>query len=293
MEQVSNLIAQKLETMAEAGDRRLLQSKRKAITTLLPHAVWQEREGRPETLDAILHAFRATRVLRFTWNCVDTFFSMLFSKASPRAAALASPHIHWDLLIGRGDLIERWVATVSTAPHIDEVVQSVIDALLQIASAGNLATYIPVDLWSWLTECPPLPIICWGRSVGTCAYVVDAVRALEDVEVFKSYLLLVWSEWGFPWSDGIDRMRTYIQDDFGGIGMGHHRADLIQRLDHVLGQLDLGLWRLGQHDPELGEVDLEVRTNQYRELRELLLEVNIKAISRKPRSSIIRYCTLT
>ena len=88
-------------------------------------------------------------------------------------------------------------------------------------------------------------------------------------------------------------MRTYIQDDFGGIGMGHHRADLIQQLDHILGQLDLGLWNPGQHDPELGEVDLEMRTNQYRELRELLLEVNIKAISRKPRSSIIRLCTLT
>ena len=282
MEQVSNLIAQKLETMAEAEDHRLLQSKRKAITTLLPYAVRQEREGRPETLDSILHAFGAARVLRFTWDFVDTFFSTLLSKASPRAAALASPHIHWDLLTGRGDLIQQWAATVSTAPHDDEVVQSVVDALLQIASAGNLAQYIPVDLWSWLTECPPLPIICWGRSVGTRAHVVDAVRALEDVEVFKSYLLLVWSEWGFPWSDGIDRMRTYIQGDFGGIGMGHHRADLIQQLDHVLERLDLGLWNLGQRDPELGEADLEMRTNQYRELRESLLEVDIKAISRTP-----------
>ena len=69
-------------------------------------------------------------------------------------------------------------------------------------------------------------------------------------------------------------MRALIGEDFGGIGMGHHRADLIQRLDHVLGQLDRGLEYLRQYCPEFGEDDLRISKDQYRNLRETLLEID-------------------
>ena len=54
-------------------------------------------------------------------------------------------------------------------------------------------------------------------------------------------------------SDGFDEMRRSIQEDFGGIGMRHHRVDLIKRLDHVLKKIDLGRWYFIQHNPEFDE----------------------------------------
>ena len=59
-----------------------------------------------------------------------------------------------------------------------------------------------------------------------------------DIEVLKSYLFAVWSEWDWLSNYCFDEMCILIRDDFGGIEMGHHRTDLIQRLDDVLGQLD-------------------------------------------------------
>ena len=79
--------------MAEAEDYRPLESKRMAITTLLPYAVWQERDGQPETLDTIIRAIRASRMRDFMWYRVNFFFSTLLSEASPRAIMLTSPRV--------------------------------------------------------------------------------------------------------------------------------------------------------------------------------------------------------
>ena len=269
--------------MAEAEDYRPLQSKHKAITAFLPYAVWQERDGRSEILYAVLHAARASRMPRFMWFRVNLFVSTLLSEASPRAAVLASPYIPWYLLTHRGDMVQWWVATASVAPYSEEVTQSVVDALLQIASAHELVQYIPVNLWSRLTDWPSLPPICWGRYAGTHAHVVEAVRALKDAEVLKSYLILVWSEWDMLSAGGFDEMRTLIEEDFSGTGMGHHRADLIQRLDHVLWQSDRGLEYLRQHSPQFDEDDVRIRKDEYGKLRDASLETNTEAIGRTPR----------
>ena len=133
--------------MVEAEDYRLLQSKRKAITALLPYAVWQERDGQPEMLDTILRAVRASRMTEFMWRHIDQFVSTLFSEASPCAIVLVSPHIRWSWLRGRGDLVQWWVATTSMVPHAEEVAQSVVDTLLQVSFWDELVRYIPVDLW--------------------------------------------------------------------------------------------------------------------------------------------------
>ena len=293
MEQILSLITLKLKTIAEVEDHPQLQSKRKAISALLPYAVWQERDGQPEMLDTILRASRASGMLRFIWHRVSGFVSILLSEASPRAIALALPHIPWHQLADRGDLIQQWAASAAVVPYTREVAQGVVDTLLQIASEGELVSYIPIDLWSWLTRCPTLPPICRGRYVGTRARIVDAVRALKDVEVLKSYLLVVWSEWDDLWFDGLHKMHTSIREDFGRIGMGHHRADLIQRLDHVLGQLDRGLEYFKRHDAGFGEDDLRIRIDRYRKLRKTSLETNARAIYRTPRFTVMHPCVLT
>ena len=75
--------------------------------------------------------------------------------------------------------------------------------------------------------------------------------------------------------------------------MGHHRGDLIQRLDYVLGQLDRGLKYFKQHSPGFDGDDLRVRKEEYEKLREALQETNSKAIDRTPRLTIMPLRVLT
>jgi hypothetical protein len=194
VEQVANLIIQNLRTVVNDRDHGSLQSKRKAITALLPYAVRQERYRRPEMLDLYLRAAKTSNEWEFTWRCIRGRTGWL-RNASPRALVLVSPYIRWDWSKRKEGLILRWAEATSTAPSTEEVARSVVDTLLQIASKEELLPYIPIHVWLWLTKCPPLPPICLGRNVGTCAHVVKAVRALRNIEVLKSYFLLVWSEW--------------------------------------------------------------------------------------------------
>ena len=177
VEQVSRLVTQKIKMMAEAGDCGPLRSKRKAITTILPYAVWRERDGHPEMLDTVLHAIRASRMSEFAWCYVSQSVSTMLSGASPRAIVLVSPYVPWSRLTYRGDLVQRWATTASAIPYTEEVARSVVDTLLQIASDDLLSPYITADIWSWLTTRPPLPPVCLGRDLGACACVVKIGRA--------------------------------------------------------------------------------------------------------------------
>ena len=264
------------------GYERLLWPKREAITTLLPYAVWQERHGRPEMLDTILRAVRASMELVFLWDHIIEFVSTLFSDASPRAVILVSPHLPQSWLTDGQDLVQQWIKIVPAAPHTDEVALGAVDTLLQIASYPGLLQHITPEAWSWLTPRPSLPPVCRGRYLGTRRCVVEAVRALKDIEVLKSYFLLVWSEWDCIEDDGLEEMYTSILEDFCGTGMGQHRADLIQRLGHVLKQLDHGLRYLKRQNPYIVEENFQRGKDQYRKLRETLRRVNTEAINRMP-----------
>jgi len=222
-------------------------------------------------LDTFLRAARASREKQLTWFQIRGAAIEMLSKASPRAIVLASPHVPWDWLIDRGDLVELWARATSAVPHTDEICQSVVDVLLQIASKDQLIPYIPVDVWSWLTKRPTLPPVCMGRHVGTRARVVKAVRALKDIEVLKSYLLIVWSEWDdLQDNSGFNKMCTSIREDFSGIEMRGHRAELIRRLGDILGRLYQGVEQL---NPQLGKYDLWKMKRRYGKLMEVLLEV--------------------
>jgi hypothetical protein len=190
-----SLIAWNPTTRVNSRGHGPLQSKHKALTALLPYAILQERDGKPKMLDIFLRSARSSKEWELTWHQFGKYASGLLYKASPRAVVLMLPYIQWDWLKYRKDWIQRWAWAVSTAPDTKRVTQSVVDTLLQIASKEELLPYIPVKIWSWLTKRPPLPAVCLGRNVGTCAHVVKAVQALKDIEVLKSYFLLVWSEW--------------------------------------------------------------------------------------------------
>jgi hypothetical protein len=159
-------------------------------------------------LDIFLRAARASKEWAFTWHQFRGYADDLLREASPRAVVLVLPFISWDWLTYQEDWIQRWAWAVSAAPDTERVAQSVVDTLLQIASKEKLLPHIPVNIWSWLTKRPRLPAVCLGRNVGTSAHVVKAVRALKDIEILKSYFLLVWSEWNHfspDGSNGLDR----------------------------------------------------------------------------------------
>ena len=247
-------------------------------------------------LDTILRAARASRMLDFMWGRVGQYAEMLLSEASPRAVILVSPHLPWGRPIRGGDrrdLVQRWAAAVSEVSYTEELGQSVVDTLLQIASEVELLPHISVNIWSWLTKQPSLPPTCRGRYVGTRVHIVEAIRGLEDTEIFKSYFLLVWSEWYSLQIDGFNKMCASIREDFGGVGMSHHRADLIERLDHILGQLDRWLDHFRRRDPNLEAGSLQNMKDDYKKLKEILLEPNIKAITRASCPMITFLYTLT
>ena len=282
MEQILGVITGELETLVEARDLDTLRHKRKAITILFPYAVSREREQQYAILDVFLHAVRGTQPVRFWWRHVRPFMKVLFGgtgRVSAKwALMLASPYIPWrEWSFGEGPA-QAWAAAVSTVPREEEIAPSVVDALLQIASIKPLLPHIPGDAWSWLTLRPSLPPVFKGRNVGSVSYVVQMVRDLKNIEILKSYLLLIWSEWDSLYDDGYFRMRISIREDFGGIGMDYHRADLLQRLDYVPTQLDRGLEHLQRYKPSLNEVDLQGRKKQYEALKEILLDVDREAL---------------
>jgi len=288
--------------MAQAEDQQLLHAKRKAISGLFPYVVWQERVGQRMMLDALSRAAMASNSEQFIWHRVEQYIATLSNKPSPpplnQVIVLVSPHVYWSDGQRNENMVTRWAGAVSAVPFTEEVGQNVIDALLQIASVDLLRPHIPVGIWAWLKKRSPLPPECTGRSEGTKEDVVRHVRELGDIEILKSYLLLVWSEWNPIYSkpEGLAEMQVAIREDFSGIGMGRDREDLIEQLDHVLGQLDRGLEYFEEHRPALDESDIQRAKGQYGELKEVLLEVDREAmtvLARTPPSLILSRSTDT
>ena len=159
-------------------------------------------------------------------------------------------------------------------PYSEEVGRSVVDALFQIAYNNALRSHIPIDIWAWLKRRPSLLPVCKGRIYGSTPDVVRYIRKLGDIEILKSYFLLVWSEWDILYSPGLREMKTTVREEFCGILMQHHREDLIIRLDYVLGQLDRGLEYFKQHNSKTHDAHIQYGKERYGELKELLVEMD-------------------
>lgn len=267
--------------MIRTADRERIHSKRKAVTAFFPYAVWQEQGGQHEMLETFLRTARASGRWRFMWRRIRLPLLTLLKEESPislkRATLLASPHMPWGDFANGQHLVQLWAAATSAFPYADEISQSVVDTLLHIASQDLLRPHIPNDMWLWLNKRPLLPLVCWGRFRATQWSVIQAVRGLGNIETLKSYMLLVWSEWDYLGFLGLHEMCVSIQEEFGGIGMGHHRGDLLLRLDHILSQLDLGLEHLKQQELSLSERDIGHMRYEYKELKNVLLEVDREA----------------
>ena len=273
---------QKLETMARSP-AMCPTSKHKAISALLSYAISLEQSGSEEMIKSIFCVVRARAFNPWVFmrhHIGPNVFPLLNQPNPPsmnRATALLSPYLpvdYWDQ-----DMVARWTVAVSAVPYSEEVGQSVVDTLLQLASRSSLQPHIPIHIWIWLEKqpslLPPWKGPDWGRSGGD---LVCYVRGLRDIKILTSYLLLVWSEWAVLDGAGFAEMQTLIMEDLGGIGMQYHREDLIKRLDHILGEVDRGLDHLGQYDQWTGEPGVQKRKEQYGTLKEVLVELDNKTI---------------
>jgi hypothetical protein len=227
-------------------------------------------------IDAILRVSGAPNSERFVWHRMKPYLTTLFDESSPpplnQIVTLMSPYVPWDDKFHDEYTVSRWAAAALAVQYTDQTGCSVVDALLQIASIDTLRPHIPIELWAWLKKLPSLPPTCEGRLLGREVAVVRHVRQIGDIEILKSYFLLVWSEWNFLFTSGLDEMRVSVREDFGGIESKHHREDLIQRLDHVLRELDRGWEYIVRHKPGIVRYQVQRAKVHYRMLMEVLLE---------------------
>ena len=272
--------------MAEAADPELIRSKRKAISALFLYVVYLGRIGWPDLVDAFSRVAWVSNPENFVWHRVGPYTTKPVPPSLNGFIVLASPCVPWHDKPHNKDMVTRWVAAASEIPYTEDVGQIVVDALLQIASIDSLRPHIPVSIWAWLEKRPPLPPKCLGRSKGTAGGVVLRVRALGNIEILKSYLLLVWSEWDpiDGESGGLAEMQIAIQEDFGGIGMGRHREDLAKQLDHVLERLDQGYGYPWEPERDILVSEVECAKEPYRELKRVLLGVEGEAANRLTRT---------
>ena len=274
-EEISNLIIHELVTMTESKDPYQIQSKRKALTAFFPYAVWMERSGECRMMDAFLSATKVSGPGTSLWGAITPFISTLFEAASDQTVVLTSPRVPWDREPDATRAVIRWASAASAVPYTDEIGPIVVDALLSIASVDCLRPHIPIDIWSWLNKRPTLPYVCLGRSAGTRKHVVRCVRKLKDVEILKSYFLLVWSEWDhITYPEALSEMRMTIKQNFKGVEMEVHRKDLIKHLDYVLRHLNRGLGYLRQFKLWIEQDDVQKAKAQYQTLRQDLLQMD-------------------
>jgi len=251
--------------MVEDPNQDSIRSKRKAVSALFPFAVFLEQGGRRGMVDVISRIAKASDSGKFMWYHVKPFVVTMFDKSNPPSLnwvlGLISPCLHWhDGPHGENTIAVRETAA-SAVSHSGEVDRGVVDRLLHIAFIGF----------------PRPPSYGSSEQIGTGGD-IRQVRALGDIGILKSYLLLIWSEWGSidDQSGGFAEMQASIREDFSGIGMGRHREDLIERLDHIIQKLHL------EQNPGFGLEDyvrmVQRAMGQYTELKRVMLEVDGEAV---------------
>ncbi|KAF9780473.1 hypothetical protein BJ322DRAFT_1083043 [Thelephora terrestris] len=277
LEQISNLIKQTLETMIEAPN----PSKYKAISTLFLYAASLGRDGQQGMFDVTLRAVAAS--LSPMWKHAEPYIAALFEESSPPSLnlviVLISPHIFDISYFSGGPSVARWADAVLQVPYTDEVGRSVVDATLQIASIVSLRRHIRIEVWALFKKRPSLPPVCKGRSMGTNQGIISHIQGLKDFEILKSYFLLVWSEWESPSPSSLQAMEISIRENFSGTGSWRQREDLVQGLDHVLGELGRGPDYLMRHTTRVIDAPgILARKKKYKKLKDVLLKVERKAV---------------
>jgi hypothetical protein len=75
-------------------------------------------------------------------------------------------------------MMQIWTKSISALPYTDEVCESVVDALLQMASWDDIRPHIPLVIWNWLNKRPVLHPERRGLHLGTTNGAVQTVQAL-------------------------------------------------------------------------------------------------------------------
>ena len=291
MEQVLSLITQRLKIIVDVPemDASLLESKQKAIAALFPYAVYLEKSGQGDMVDAILRVARASDSV-LSWRHVLTHITALFDESTHpslnRAITFVSPYIPWHLpALNTENAVARWAAAASTVPYSEEVGRSVAETLLRILEHDSLLEHIPINVWGLLKN-RPSPSLVWRVRFNGCRIpVARHVQGLGDIEILKSYLLLIFSEWSSLRFGVLRELGALILEDLGGIGNWCHREDLIKHLDDVQRQLDRGLEHFKQLCPGTHEEAIQVRNMRYGYLKRWLLRVDrgaVKTLTRMP-----------
>ena len=259
--------------MVEAADPNPILSKRKAVCTLLPYAILLEQDGQQGMIDAIFCAARASGSSKFMWRHIALYISRLFETWSPtslnRVIVLVSPYVHWPGALNNTLAVARWVAAVSVIPYTEEIGQSVVDGLFHIACVDLLRPHIPIEIWGWLKRQPSLPPVYRKAPKGGELTTLLYVRGLGDIQLLKSYFILIWTDRWTPYGVATET-EGFLREDFGGIEMESHRRDLIDRLDHVLERLDQRL----EGCEESLKYDLEAAKGRYTRFKIVLRELN-------------------
>jgi len=256
-----------------------------AVRVLFWYAVHQERCGDTRFFDAIVRLAgkqsNPNPLRELLW---PLGVSKMSTQASPRAITLVTPHLGLatEPISATQDLISEWLAAVSVAPRTEEVARSVVVTLLQIAANGDLWLSIPADVWLWFNERPSLPPpASLDRRWKSNRRIVRTIRGLNDTDVLTSYLIMIWSDLDIVYNDDYPEMRTSVREDFKGIGKGCHRAELIQRLDYVLGELGRQSGYLDVDDSlcryKVGGRHLPNMKDEYEELKMILQEADQEA----------------
>lgn len=254
-------------------------TKHKSISVLLPHTISLEQSGDQEMVGAIFRIIRSSNSWRFKWHRIKPYMKTLLSRPTlpaPNQAtillSLYAPYDFWD-----ENTIGSWVRAVSATPRSEDCF-SVVETLLWLASRVHLRPHIPNEVWTWLKTEPPLPPVCVARSNGTAGNLVRYFRRLRDPDILKSYFILVWSEHDPLHDSGFAEVPTSIAWGLGGVWTQQHRVCLIQRLNHILGELDRGLEHFKLYEESITEDEIQGRKDQYGTLREILLEVHQTAM---------------
>ena len=223
-------------------------------------------------VDAIFHAFGVGGVV-LRWRPLEAHIASLFDMTSSpslnRVIILTHPCVDWNVYaLDTANVVTRWIEAASAVSY-SEVDQSMVEALSVVSYDDTMWPHIPVGVWAWLNKRPSLPPVCQARLKVSQEPIIRHVRGLGDIEILKSYFLLLWSEWQFHWDDSLAEMETSIREDFSGTMVGH-RYDLAEHLDHVQEQLDQGLEYFRQYQPWIDEESIRRRKEQYGHLRNVL-----------------------
>ena len=273
-----SLVTEKLEAMIEDANSGHILSKRKPINALLPYAILLEQGGQRGIIDIIFRAARASASGEFMWRHAVRYMSRLFEQRSPssldRIITLVAPHMHWYSTLNNPVAVTRWATAALAVQYTEDVGQSVVDALFDIAKIEFLRPHIPIDIWRLLKRRPSLPPVYNGEMGNRHLAAIACIRRLGDIEILKSYFCIVWLDRFYPFADVLEEMESSIREDFGGSGMEGHRKDLLERVEYVLGQLDMRSEHPEKNKPLISDRDLRKAKKRYTRLREVLLEVD-------------------